>query len=292
MTGADKTVGRFRSGRAYEKFKSAYEQAYDLWPTPWAEAEIETEFGQTHVHTYGEGPGAPAVLLHGANSNAVQWYPFLPALGTHRRVIALDTPGDPGMSRTTLPLHEPEQAAHWLTSVITGLGLPHVHLLGHSYGGWLVLNQAVHDTDQIISVTALDPPLQKVGARFIRLMLLNGLAGLAPAPVRRRLAVRLDNPVLTVDPLRKVLLTGARTFTTRRPAPSPLTDDELRSIKVPVTVIVGERSPLVTPDTAQERVALIPNSQVHVITGVGHGPGWEAGSSLPESINEFMTATE
>lgn len=72
-----------------------------------------------------------------------------------------------------------------------------------------------------MSVTALDPGgLEKVSARFIWLMYLNGLAGLTPPPLRRRLAVWLDNRVLLVPELRKVLLAGAWAFRTRRPAPS------------------------------------------------------------------------
>lgn len=157
--------------------------------------------------------------MHGASSNAVQWYPFVEAFGADRPVIALDTLGDPGRSSAIAPIHEPRIAARWLDQVLAALSIDRAHLVGHSYGGWLVLNQGVHGAQHIASVTAIDPPLEKVSARFIALMLVNGLAGLTPEPVRKRLATRLDNPVLAVPKLRRVLLSGARTFHTRRPLP-------------------------------------------------------------------------
>lgn len=218
----DRTVGRFRGDKQRARFLAAYDAAFAaLWPTPWTEADLETDFGTTHVHRYGPDTGVPVVLLHGASSNAVQWYPFLNALGARHPVIALDTIGDPGRSVARRPLHDPPDSAAWLDQTLAGLGVSQAHLIGHSYGGWLALNQALHAPDRLMSVTALDPGgLEKVSARFIWLMYLNGMAGLAPPPLRRRLAVWLDNPVLVVPELRKVLLTGARAFRTRRPPPS------------------------------------------------------------------------
>jgi pimeloyl-ACP methyl ester carboxylesterase len=123
------------------------------------------------------------------------------------------------------------------------------------------------------------------------MMYLNGLAGLTPGPLRRRLAVRLDNPVLLVPELRKVLLTGARTFRTRRPAPRPLQDDELRGIHTPTLVLIGERSPLLHPDRAQARVGLMPNGRAEILPGVGHGPGFDHGNDINTRLLAFLDST-
>ncbi|WP_081437945.1 alpha/beta fold hydrolase [Pseudofrankia asymbiotica] len=269
----DRTVGGFRGDKQRAKFLATYDAAFAaLWPTPWTEADVETDFGTTHVHRYGPDVGVPVVLLHGANSNAVQWYPFLAALGAQRPVIALDTVGDPGRSVARRPIHDPRDSAAWLGQTLAALDVPRAHLIGHSYGGWLALNQALHAPDRLVSVTALDPGgLEKVSARFIWMMYLNGMAGLTPAPLRRRLAVWLDNPVLLVPELRKVLLTGARAFRTRRPAPRPLSDEDLRAIQTPALVLIGERSPLLHPTRAQDRVALMPHGHAEILPGVGHG---------------------
>ncbi|CAO5149765.1 Alpha/beta hydrolase fold protein [Frankia sp. AiPs1] len=295
-------VGRFRGEKQRARFLAAYDGAFTaLWPTPWEETEVETEFGTTHVHRYGPVSGrqasatvgAPVVLLHGANSNAVQWYPFLAALGARHPVIALDTLGDPGRSVARRPIHHPADSAAWLDQTLAALGVRHAHLVGHSYGGWLALNQAVHAPDRLISVTALDPGgLEKVSARFIWLMYLNGLAGLAPPPLRRRLAVWLDNPVLLVPELRRVLLTGARTFRTRRPAPAPLRDDELRAIGTPTLVLIGQHSPLLHPPRAQARISQLPHGHAEILPGVGHGPGFQQGADVNRRLVAFLARAE
>jgi pimeloyl-ACP methyl ester carboxylesterase len=286
-------VGRFRGDKQRARFLAAYDAAFAaLWPTPWTEADVETDFGTTHVHRYGSATGLPVVLLHGANSNAVQWYPFLAALGAERPVIALDTIGDPGRSVARRPIHDPPDSAAWLDQALAALDVSRAHLIGHSYGGWLALNQAVHAPARLASVSALDPGgLEKVGARFIWLMYLNGLAGLAPPPLRRRLASWLDNPVLLVPELKKVLITGAWAFRTRRPAPVPLTDDELRSITTPALVLIGQRSPLLHPARAQARVELMPHGHAAILPGVGHGPGFQGGFDVNRRLLIFLDAS-
>jgi len=306
-TSEDPTVGRFRGDRLQARFLAAYDEAFAaLWPSGWTEDDVETEFGTTHLHRYGPltttsdqgagagagagaDPGAPVVLLHGASSNGVQWYPFLSALAARHPVVALDTLGDPGRSVARRPIHEPADSAAWLDQVLAALDLPRAHLIGHSYGGWLALNQARHAPQRLLSVTALDPGgLEKVGARFIWLMYLNGLAGLTPGPLRRRLAVRLDNPVLLVPELLHVLLTGARTFRTRRPAPAPLSDDDLRAIDTPTLVLIGQRSPLLHPARARDRVALMPHGEAVILPGVGHGPGFQHGDEVNRRLVAFL----
>ncbi|OHV44528.1 alpha/beta fold hydrolase [Pseudofrankia sp. BMG5.36] len=290
----DPMVGRFRGDKQRARFLAAYDAAFAaLWPTPWTETDVETDFGTTHAHRYGPDTGVPVVLLHGANSNAVQWYPFLAALGARRPIIALDTVGDPGRSVARRPVHDPPDSAVWLDQTLAGLDIDRAHLIGHSYGGWLALNQALHAPDRLVSVTALDPGgLEKVSARFIWLMYLNGMAGLTPAPLRRRLAVWLDNPVLIIPELKKVLLTGAWAFRTRRPAPLPLSDEDLRAIQTPALVLIGERSPLLHPARAQARVALMPGGHAEILPGVGHGPGFQHGGDVNNRLLAFLDSTQ
>ena len=57
----------------------------------------------------------------------------------------------------------------------------------------------------------------------------------------------------------------------RFPPLEPFTDDELRSITVPVTVVVGEKSEMLDPRITVERArAFIPTVQTHVIANAGH----------------------
>lgn len=213
---------------------------------------METSFGTTHVYKYSPmDPAAqsrtPIVLMDGAGSCSAMWYPNTSALSAARPVYAIDTPGDPGRSIQREPIHQPERAAQWLDETLTELGLEHVHLVGSSYGGWLALNQAHRRPDRLASVTLLDPGgLEKVGLRFFVWIFASLFATFAAKALRPRLAAWLQQPVLVVPELRTMIRLGVRAYRIRRPAPLPLSEDELATIHTPLYLALGKRSLLAT----------------------------------------------
>lgn len=292
-------VGRFISDAWRARYFAACDAVYALGaPASWEE-DVETSFGTTHVYRYDpEDPAArertPLVLIHGAGSCSAMWYPNTPALSAERPVYAIDTPGDPGRSVQRAPIHEPERAAQWLDETLTGLGLHHVHLLGSSYGGWLVLNQAYRAPERLASVTLLDPGgLEKVGLRFFVWIFASLFATFAPKALRPRLASWLEQPVLVVPELRTMIRTGVRAYRIRRPVPQPLTDAELGAIRTPLYLLLGRRSLLVHPDRQVERVPrLIPGARAEIISRTGHGPQIDHAELTNRKMLDFMNAAD
>ncbi|MGW1836144.1 alpha/beta fold hydrolase [Streptomyces sp. NPDC002067] len=277
-------IGRYVNATLRERHFAACDAVHALGAPARAECDVETDFGTTHVYRYGpqEGTAAaaraagrvPVVLLHGAGGCAAMWYPNTPALAAERTVYALETPGDANRSVHRAPLHRPEDAARWLDEALAGLGLDRVHLIGSSYGGWLALNTAHRRPGRLASATLLDPGgLEKVGLRFFVWVFLSLFATAAPAALRPRLAAWLDQPVLIVPELRTMARTGARSYRIRRPAPVPLTDDELRTLRTPLHLVLGRRSLLLHPERQAERVPrLVPGTRAVILEHTGHGP--------------------
>ncbi|MER6978603.1 alpha/beta fold hydrolase [Streptomyces carpinensis] len=292
-------VGRFVSDAWRERYFAACDAVYALGaPASWEE-DVETSFGATHVYRYDpEDPAAreriPLVLVHGAGSCSAMWYPNTAALSAERPVYAIDTPGDPGRSVQREPIHEPERAAKWLDETLAGLGLDQVHLLGSSYGGWLVLNQAYRAPERLASVTLLDPGgLEKVGMRFFVWIFASLFATFAPKALRPRLASWLEQPVLVVPELRTMIRTGVRAYRIRRPVPQPLTDAELGAIRKPLYLVLGRRSLLVHPDRQAERVPrLIPGARAEIISRTGHGPQIDHAALTNRKMLDFMNAAD
>lgn len=141
-------------------------------------------------------------------------------------------------------------------------------------GGWLVINQVHLRPGRLASVTALDPGgLEKVGLRFFVWIFTSLFATFAPKALRPRLASWLEQPVLVVPELRRCIQAGVRAFRIPRPAPLPLTDDELPSIRTPFYLITGKHSLLVHPKRQLERVpGLIPGARAEIVAATGHGP--------------------
>src|ERR1700722_11816855 len=164
-------VGSWVSEAAREKFMTAYERVFSLWPQPVEEFDIETAPSTTRVHAYRPHPGGePVVLLTGAGFNAAGWYPHVAALAQAGPVYGVDVPGDPNPSilRAPLtPLTPPESCAAWLDELLGQLSDRPAHLVGLSWGGWVAMNQAIRAPGRVASITLLDPAgLTKLDARF------------------------------------------------------------------------------------------------------------------------------
>lgn len=80
-----------------------------------------------------------------------------------------------------------------------------------------------------------------------------------------------------------------KAFRIRRPAPLPLSDDELGSIRTPFYLIMGKRSLLVHPKRQLERVPrVIPGARAEVVAATGHGPQIDHPSLVNTRIRSFM----
>ncbi|MCX5110957.1 alpha/beta fold hydrolase [Streptomyces sp. NBC_00378] len=292
-------IGRYANDTLRDRYFAACDAVYALGAPARSETDVETAFGTTHVYRYGStDPAAesrtPVVLIHGSGGCSAQWYPNTRALAAERPVYALDTPGDPGRSVHREPMWQPERAAQWMDEALDALGLDRIHLVGSSYGGWLVINQAHLRPGRLASVTALDPGgLEKVGLRFFVWIFASLFATSAPKALRPRLAAWLEQPVLIVPELRAMIRSGVRAFRIRRPAPLPLSDDQLATIRTPFHLIMGKRSLLVHPKRQLERVPrLIPGARAEIIAATGHGPQIDHPDLINDRMLDFMKDTD
>jgi pimeloyl-ACP methyl ester carboxylesterase len=279
-------TGSWVSDAAREKFMAAYERAFELWPQPCEEFDIETATATTRVHAYRPHPaGDPVVLL--SAFNAASWYPHVAALGKNGPVYGIDLPGDANPSIPRAPMTPPAVCAAWLDELLAQLSDRPAHLVGFSYGGWIAMNQAIRAPRRIASITLLDPAgLTKLDARFWWWLSISGLATLTPMPLRRRLARWLDSPAMLQPELMTLMWAGTRGYHAEPKFPGVLTDDELRAITVPVLLITGARSALITPKEARARGSLMPHAEVVIVPG-SHG-GFNRIDALNDRIAAFI----
>ncbi|MFZ0048995.1 MAG: alpha/beta hydrolase, partial [Streptosporangiaceae bacterium] len=163
------------------------------------------------------------------------------------------------------------------------------HLVGFSYGGWIAVNQAIRAPGRVASITLLDPAgLTRLDARFWWWLTVSGLATLTPMPLRRRLARWLDSPAMLDRDLMTLMWAGTRGYHAEPKFPGILTDDELRAVSVPVLLVTGARSALLTPAEARARGSLMPHAEVVVVPG-SHG-GFNRIDELNDRIAAFIKA--
>jgi pimeloyl-ACP methyl ester carboxylesterase len=290
MQAARGEPGSWVSEAAREKFMVAYERAFALWPQPAEELDVETATATTRVHVYRPQPdGAPVVLLAAAGFNASMWYPHVEALAKSHPVYGVDLPGDPNPSIARAPMTPPDSCAAWLDELLAQFGDRPAHLIGASYGGWIAMNQALRAPGRVASITLLDPAgLTKLDARFWWWLNINGLASLSPMPLRRRLGRWLGSPMMLDRELMTLMWAGIRGYRMEPKFPAILTDGQLRAIRVPVLLITGARSALITPAQARDRAAQMPDAEVAIVPG-SHG-GFDRVSELNDRMTAFIDA--
>jgi len=282
--------GSWVSDAAREKFMAAYQRVFALWPQPREEFDIGTATATTRVHAYRPHPGgAPVVLLTGAGGNAAAWFPHVAALAGNGPVYGIDMPGDANPSVPRALIAPPENCAAWLDELLGKLSDRPAHLVGFSYGGWVAMNQAIRAPRRVATITLLDPAgLTKLDARFWWWLSISGLATLTPMPLRRRFARWLDSPAMLEPELMTLMWAAIRGYRMEPKFPAVLTDDELRAIDVPVLLITGARSALLTPAEARARGSLIPHAEVAIVPG-SHG-GFNRINELNNRIAAFIKA--
>ena len=103
-------------------------------------------------------------------------------------------------------------------------------------------------------------------------------------PLRRRLARWLDSPAMLEPELMTLMWAGIRGYRAEPKFPDVVTDDDLRAIAVPVLLIVGARSAMLTPAEARARGSLMPHAQVAVV------PGSHGGFNRIDELNDRIVA--
>jgi pimeloyl-ACP methyl ester carboxylesterase len=254
-------------------FNDAYEAVLKRWPVPVEAVDVGTPYGATRVNVCGPSDGRPLVLLHAGGATSTVWFANVADLARAHRVHAVDQINDAGRSGPAgSPVRTGEDLMAWLDAVLTGLGLGAVQLCGHSYGGWLALNYALHASGRVTHLALLDPTLCFAGMRLsyrlhaVPLFLPGSRAG------RMRRFLRWETAGAALDP-DWLELTALATAQPRRGIVMPRRPaaDRLRDLRIPTLVLVAEKTQSHDPDrVAAIAGELLPQVETDVLPGATH----------------------
>src|SRR3712207_5895718 len=101
------------------------------------------------------GDGPPAVLLHGAGDNALDWRWVMPTLAAGRRVYAPDLPGSPDSAR---PAADYSSAffERFVAAFVDALGIGRATFVGNSLGGLVALRVALSEPARVTALVLVD----------------------------------------------------------------------------------------------------------------------------------------
>lgn len=264
----------FKTPAGEAAFMAAYDAALAAWPVPYTIQRVPTGYGTTHVIVCGPEEGEPLVLLHAMGTGSPVWIRNVAALSRTFRTYLVDIPGDANKSEWTAPFRSRADSSKWLTELLDGLALERTHMGGMSYGGFTALNFALANPGRLKRMFLVAPAasLDKLPFSFF-------VHFLGPAIIPSRALVHktfcwLSATGHSVDErLADQMFLGVRHFRFAKGMyPSVFTDDELRRLRVPTLLLIGEQEVIYADlhRAVDRAVKLIPGIQAELVPNASH----------------------
>ncbi|HMK46963.1 MAG TPA: alpha/beta hydrolase [Methanocella sp.] len=290
----------FVSAEAKAEYSRMYDKKAKQWPVPYEVRMVDTSYGKTFVRISGPINGEPLVLLHPTRDDSLFWIPNARALAGQFKIFAVDTIGECNCSIYTQDLPDISAYVSWLDELLTGLNLgAGINMMGLSYGGMLVSQYALRHPERLGGIVLVAPAATVLPLRpefTLRAL----LCALRARYFASSFFFWLCEDYLLQDPSNRQImeayvsekLLGVRCFKISRHIPSPvLTDEQLRSIRVPALFVVGEHEKMYSAGRAVERLnRLAPQIQARIVPGAGH----DINKAQPETVSrlalEFLIA--
>jgi pimeloyl-ACP methyl ester carboxylesterase len=265
------------------------------------------------------GGGEPVVLVHGSASDYRTWDAHRESLATRFRVITYSRryhwPNEPIGEAADYSMTEHVDD---LEALLQSLGAAPAHLVGHSYGGFLSLLLAIRHPERVRSLVLAEPPVVPlfvsnvprppellkllVGRPRTAIAVMKfGAAGIAPAT---KAAKRGDihtgmrifaNAVLGPDSYRRLSparLEQARGNTFKAEflgsGFAPLTDDQVRRVRVPSLLLTGAQSPKLWHRLTDRLEELLPSAERVEIPGASHIMHEDNAPAYREAVLGFL----
>lgn len=113
---------------------------------------------QVHIQELNKGAEQTVVLIHGMFSNlSIYYFNIAPILAQHYHVVMYDLKSH-GMSERFLNGYDLESMSSDLLSLMDGLHLKNVHLIGYSFGGLIALKTALKTPDRVNQLVVIEAP--------------------------------------------------------------------------------------------------------------------------------------
>ena len=255
---------------------------------PGVAGDLEPEGGvRLAHHDLGDGPGTPALLLHGSPAAGDDLVPLareLAALGQGRRVVALELPGY-GRSERHVDDYSARAMAGYCEQLLDQLGIARAHVVGHSMGAAVALRLASRDAGRVASLSMVGGlgvvELELFGSHRLNHLIHGAQLNLL------RLAHHglphfgaLDGSTLSVAYARAFYDTDQR----------PLRE-VLETWAGPAQVLHGKQDFLVPPAAAEEHARLMPQAEL-LLLETGHFSPFTDPAGTAGHVGRFLARVD
>lgn len=243
------------------------------------------------------GKGEPLVLVPGFMDSHLSWQDIFRELSKNHRVVLFDNRGA-GQSEVSPPPYTSELLVKDLHLLVQYLGFDKAHYLGHSMGGQIILQLALHHPENVKSIILANtsPKLTTVARWAIEEMgyllkenvsLERLFRAMAPWFFSSNFLERVEE--------NKMLLTDIQhcpSYKGYQGQFAALTSfdltDKLKNIQAPTLIIASDQD-LITPLAHSEYLTHhLPNTEMALIHDSGHNAFYEQPELFCQIVNNYL----
>ncbi len=260
--------------------------------------------GDIDIHYEIHGEGEPLVLIMGYGGNSGQWFRQVPGLSQEYHVIAFDNRGT-GQSDKPDISYTMEMMAGDVAGLLNALGIDAAHVYGVSMGGMIAQHVALNHPEKVLGLVlgcttcggeqhSVVPDAEAMTILFD----MERMQRLTPEEIIKETMPFLCSQAFidnTPDVIRQFTensmeyVTPLQSYTRQAEAiMGHDTYDRLPDIKVPTLVITGDADRIVPAENSQIIASRIPDAELVVLEGMGHGFFIEAAEEANRAIVDFL----
>ncbi len=264
-------------------------------------------YGDTPIMHFDAGAGPAIVMVHGLGANQTHFEHVAPPLvAAGYRVCGLDLPGF-GLSGKPRRHYTIRWMAGAVTALLDQLGIARATLAGHSLGGLVVADAALHEPARVESLVLISSaglfqmplPFQWIARTIMR----PGLVAAALERNARRLLEKrvfeernekverfIEQSVTRPDP-RFVKDLARVMWSLRKELTSYHLFDQVERLTMPTLVIYGGRDRLLPTKSVPTWAGKLPAGELEVIERCGHMPIIEKPEQVVARMKAFLART-
>ena len=249
------------------------------------------------LHHVDNGEGPTVILIHGISQALTDWYSLMPELVSDGyRAIAVDLLGHGDSPQPSDPEFYTTRAVYGtLESWIEALRIaPPYFLVGHSLGGYMSLNYARRNPENVAAMVLINPlysltqlkgllsifmPFDNFGVRILRR---------TPQWLVNSFLSKSDSFTTMLPPKARALyaknVKRASPYFLLIPKSAKDLTPDLANISPNTMVIYGVHDNIEDPDSFPKLVSWLPNARGRAMTGCGHQPH----HNKPDVVNKMI----
>lgn len=263
--------------------------------------------GRGRVHVIDRNPSAreTVLLVHGYGASWASYRPVVSELSTAFRVLAVDLPGFGGSERLEGD-YSPDAMADALVKILDAKGVRRAHVIGHSWGGSVVLAFALRHPDRLGKLGVISGWVWS--DQLIPLMRWARAPGLGEflfalfykQALGERLYLNFHDASLVSEELVEdveaqmekegsvaVALAAARGM-----ARFEENEKRYKTISAPTLLVWGREDKVSRVQFGEKLARQIPHARFVVLPSCGHIPMWECTPGTVDALKEFLGDAE